>query len=198
MDATDDVKNTNKEAHQFQKRVALEIFLSNIVTIVIFFLSLYDYLPWKVVDVEGRKHVSFKARFIFTLQLAFIDILPVLVCVFAVYNQRRQTSAVNPVNSKGKQNVKRSKRILKNTLRQFIIKLILSFILCTILHSHELLLLPTFTLLFIIGRFTFALGYPNHRSFGVTMNSIIILLVTLLITYRLLFQGFIFRYIYWK
>ncbi len=69
-----------------------------------------------------------------------------------------------------KKYVERLKGILENTFEQFIIKLILSFILCTVLRSRELIVLPAFSFLFVIGRFTFALGYPTHRSFGMTMN----------------------------
>ncbi len=57
-------------------------------------------------------------------------------------------------------------------------------------------LLNTFTFLFIIGRFTFTLGYPNHRSFGMTMNLTGVSLVTILIAYRLLFKGILFRIIH--
>jgi hypothetical protein len=138
MEESHDMKNREEEVHQFQKRVVPEIFLSNIVTIGIFLLSFYDYLPWQIAGSEGQKHVSLKDRFI------------------------------------------------------------LSLILCTILRSSELILLPTFTFLFILGRFTFALGYPNHRSFGMTMNFISILLVTLLIAYRFFVKGIFFQYISWK
>ncbi len=85
MEESDNVKNMEKEVHQFQRRVTPEIFLSNIVTIGILSLSFCDYLPWKIVGSEGQKHVSLKDRFIFTLQLSFIDIIPVLICVFAVF-----------------------------------------------------------------------------------------------------------------
>ncbi len=53
MNETDAVKNVDEEAHQFQRRVVPKIFLSNIMTILIFLLSFYDYLPWKITGIEG-------------------------------------------------------------------------------------------------------------------------------------------------
>jgi hypothetical protein len=199
MDGSADArKNMEEEVRQFKRRVIPEIIMSNFLTIAIFLFSFYDYLPWTIVGVEGRKHVVLKDRFVFTLQLTFIDILPLLIAMFAVVNRRRQTYAINPIDPRGEKYVKRLKGILKNTFEQFVIKVVLSFILCIILRSSELILLPVFTFLFILGRFAFALGYPRHRSFGITMNFLSVLLFSSLIAYRLLFNGIIFQYIYWK
>jgi hypothetical protein len=197
MDDAEDVK-MEEEVQQFKRKVTPEVILSNIVTIGIFVLSFYDYLPWKIVGIGGRKHVALKARLIFTLQLTFIDILPLLICIIAVFNRRRQTYAIDPLDPRGEKYIERLKGILENTFEQFIVKIILSFILCIVLRSSELILLPVFTILFIIGRFTFALGYPDHRSFGMAMNMVSVLLVTSLIAYRLLFKGSLFQYIHWK
>jgi len=53
INETDDVKNMDEEVHQFQRRVVPKIFLSNIMTILIFLLSFYDYLSWKIAGIEG-------------------------------------------------------------------------------------------------------------------------------------------------
>ncbi len=74
-------------------------------------------------------------------------------------------------------------------------KLILSLALCTVLKSNELILLPVFTILFIFGRLTFALGYPSYRSFGMAMNLISVVFVTILIGYRLFVEGVLFQHI---
>lgn len=198
QDEMDETENMLEDVQEYKQNVAPGIFLSIILTFVTFSLTFFDYLPWKIVGVEGLDHVTLKDRCIFTLQLSFIDILPLLFSIFAVFNQRRQTYAINPMDPRGDEYVERSKGILENTLEQFVIKLILSFILCTVLRSYELLLLPVFTLLFVIGRFTFAFGYPNHRSFGMTMNFTSVILVTIIIFDRLLIKGVILQYIYWK
>lgn len=190
----DDVENMNEDTEDCKALIKPEVFISNIITVGIFLLTFYDFLPWKIVGIDGRNHVSLKDRFIFTLQLSFIDILPLLFCIFTVFNQRKQTYAFTPMDSQEVEHVEHPKGILENIFQQFIVKLVLSFLLCTILRSHELLILPIFTLLFVIGRFTFALGY----SFGTTMNITSVILITLLVTYRLVIKGIIFQYIYWK
>ena len=181
------------EVKQFQRRVLPEIVLSNIVTVGVFVVGLLDYFPWKVVGSRGQRHLSFKDRVTFTLQLAFVDLIPLIICMFAVFNRRRQTWAINPMDPRGEPFIKRLKGILENTFEQFVIKFVLSMILCTVLRSDELLLLPAFTFLFLLGRLTFALGYPLHRSFGMAMNFLSLILVAGLIAYRLLFQGTFFN-----
>ena len=194
-----DEQRMRSEVNEFKKQVAPEIILSTIFTSVLIFLSFYDYLPWKIVDNQHKNQLSFKRRYIFTLQLVFVDILPLLICIFVVFNRRRQTYAINPMDPRGEESVQALKGILQNTLEQFIVKVTLSFLLSIVLYSNELMLLPTFTFLFILGRLTFALGYPTHRSFGMTMNFLSVILVTCLITYRLLLRPVLFsRYIYWK
>ena len=186
------------EVRRFQRRVLPEILLSNAITLSIFISSLYGYLPWKVMVGTGSEHVSLRDRLAFTLQWSFLDLLPVLICIFAVFNRRRQTWAINPVDPRGEEFVRSLKGILENTLEQFIVKFILSLVLCTVLRSRELILLPTFTFLYLLGRITFALGYPTHRSFGMSMNFLSVLLVCLLIARRLLFKGLLFQSISWK
>ena len=188
----------DEEVRRFQRRVAPEILLSNLITISIFGLSFYGYLPWRVTGEKGSEHVSLRARLAFTLQWSFVDLLPLLVGIFAVFNRRRQTWAINPVDPRGDEFIRSLKGILENTLEQFLVKFVLSLILCTVLRSRELILLPTFTFLYLLGRLTFALGYPLHRSFGMTMNFVSVLLVSLLIATRLVSKGLLFSNITWN
>jgi hypothetical protein len=73
--------------------------------------------------------------------------------------------------------------------------MILSLALCTVLQSNQLIILPVYTILFILGRITFVLGYPNYRSFGIAMNIVRAVLLTILIGYRLLIEGVLFHHI---
>ena len=138
------------EVNEFKKRVTPEIVLSAIFTSVLIFLSFYDYLPWKIADNEHKNQLSFKRRYIFTLQLVFLDSLPLLICILVVFNRRRQTYAINPMDPRGEESVRALKGILQNTLEQFIVKVTFSFLLSIILYSNELMLLPAFTFLFLL------------------------------------------------
>jgi hypothetical protein len=139
------------------------------------------------------KSLSLENRLIFTIQLSFIDLIPLLIAIFAVINRRVTSIAINPMDPRGQALVEQRQHILQNTLEQLIIKLILSLTLSTVLHSNELILLPVFTILFIIGRFAFALGYPNYRSFGFLMNLSSTIFVIIIICYRLFMQGLLFQ-----
>jgi hypothetical protein len=169
--------------------------ISAIITTVIMALAFFDQFPWVVAVDDNAKSLALENRLVFTLQLSFIDLLPLFSAILAVINRRIRTIAINPMDSRGHALVEQRQRILQNTLEQLIIKLILSLTLCTVLRSNELIILPVFTVLFVLGRFTFALGYPNYRSFGMAMNIISAAFVTILIGYRLFVEAAFFQHI---
>jgi uncharacterized membrane protein YecN with MAPEG domain len=178
-----------------QRRLGPLRIISIIITIIILAAAFFDQLPWTVTTKTSSKTLSFENRLTFTLQLLFIDFLPLFIAIFAVINVRISSIAINPMDSRGHVLVEKQQRILQNTLEQLIIKIILSLVLCTVLRSNELIILPVFTILFVVGRFTFALGYPNYRSFGMAMNFVSTALVMILISYRLFIEGALFEYI---
>jgi len=169
--------------------------ISVMTTTLIMALAIFDQFPWVVVVDGNGKSSALQNRLVFTLQLLFIDLLALFIAIFAVINRRISTIAVNPMDPRGYALVEQRQRILQNTLEQLIIKLILSLILCTVLRSNELIILPVFTILFVVGRLTFALGYPSYRSFGMAMNLISVVFVTILIGYRLFVEGALFQHI---
>jgi len=184
-----------EELRSYKRKLGPLRTISMIITTLIMALVFFDRFPW-IVSIDGDdKHLSFEKRLIFTLQLSFIDCFPLLISIYAVINRRISTIAVNPMDPRGHELVEQRQRILQNTLEQLIIKLIVSLALCTVLQSNELIILPVFTILFIFGRLTFALGYPNYRSFGITMNIISTIFVILIIGYRLIIGGILLQYI---
>ena len=63
------------------------------------------------------------------------------------------------------------KNVLMNTIEQFGLFAVSLLALGSSLHTPEQLrLIPTLCILFIIGRITFRLGYPDNRAFGFTIN----------------------------
>ena len=184
-----------QELRNYKRKLGPLRTISMIVTPLIMVLAFFNQFPWTVLVDDNIKYLSFEKRFIFTLQLSFIDCLPLFIAIFAVINRRISSIAVNPMDPRGHPLVEQRQRILQNTLEQLIIKFILSLALCTVLKSNELIVLPVFTILFIFGRLTFALGYPNYRSFGITMNIISSACVIGLISYRLIIEGILFQYI---
>ncbi len=194
MTAETDVK-LKEEVRTYQNKLGLLRTISMIITTVIMTLAFFDQFPWVVVLDGNSKSLALENRLLFTLELSFIDLLPFFIAIFAVINRRISTIAINPMDPRGHALVEQRQRILQNTLEQLIIKFILSLTLCTVLRSNELIILPVFTILFVLGRFTFAIGYPNYRSFGITMNIISAVFVAILIGYRLFVEGALFQHI---
>jgi hypothetical protein len=182
-----------EEFRVYQRKLGPLRIISCILTALVLTITFFDQLPWTV--AIGSKTLSFEDRLIFTLQLSFIDFFPFFIAIIAVINRRMTSIAVNPMDKRGHELVEQRQRILQNTLEQLVIKVILSLVLCTVIESNELIILPVFTILFVLGRFTFAIGYPNYRSFGMGMNFVSAVLVTILIGYRLFIEGTIFKYI---
>ncbi|CAF5118176.1 unnamed protein product, partial [Rotaria sp. Silwood1] len=140
-----------KEEFYTYKRTIVQLRdISIIITILILLLAFFDKLPWIVLIDDNDKSSSLEKRLIFTLQLLFVDVLPLLVAMTWVIHRRLTTIAINPMNRRGHQFVEQQQRILQNTLEQFIIKFILSLTLCTVLRSNELIILPVFTVLFVL------------------------------------------------
>ncbi|CAF4308271.1 unnamed protein product [Adineta steineri] len=177
-----------------RKNIPLMI-LSIIIATSVLTFALFDQLPWTITINNNIKTVSLENRLIFTIQLLFIDCFPLVFSIFAVIHRRVTTIALNPLDPKGQILVEQRQRILQNTLEQLIIKLILSLTLCTIIQPNELTLLPAFTILFVIGRFSFAFGYPKYRSFGFLMNLTSTIFVFILISHRLFIQGTLLQYV---
>ena len=99
------------------------------------------------------------------------------------------------MDPRGHSLVEQRQRILQNTLEQLLIKLIVSLSVCTVLRLNELMVLPVITVLFLLGRLTFAFGYPNYRSFGIAMNIISAVFVTFIVAHRLFIEGILFQHI---
>lgn len=178
------------------QRIALPLMVASItITTGLLTMALFDKLPWTITIENYTKLFSLEKRLIFTIQLLFIDCFTLLFAIFAVINRRVTTIAINPLDPKGQVLVEQRQRILQNTLEQLVIKVILSLTLCTVLQSNELMVLPIFTFLFILGRLTFALGYPKYRSFGFLMNLSSSIFIIAVISYRLFIDGTFFQHI---
>lgn len=172
--------------------------LSYVVTSIIVLLPFFDFFPLKISFDDQNDHFSFENRFQLTIQLIFLDLIPLVLSIISVIQIRMKTIAVNPLDPRGHPLVEKRQRILQNTLEQLILKLIISLTLATILRPNEFIFLPIFTFLFLLGRFTFAVGYPFYRGFGMAMNAISGLFFILFIFYRIFTEKTFLHSIQWK
>lgn len=172
--------------------------LSFIVTSLIIGSVYFDYFPLKIVFHDERNELSFENRLKLTIQLTFLDLIPLIFSIFSVIRIRMRTVAMNPLDPRGHLLVEKQQNILRNTVEQLMIKLIISLNLSIILHHDEFILLPIFTFLFLVGRLTFAIGYPFYRSFGISMNILASIIFACFISYRFLTEQVSFYSIQWK
>ncbi|CAF1178386.1 unnamed protein product [Didymodactylos carnosus] len=167
-----------------QRRAMPFMIISGILTALAIYLALYNKLPWTI-----GGHSSLLKRIVFALRLSFVEILFLIFMILTIARIRSSTFAIDPTDARGQSIVEQPQRILQNTLEQFLVKFILSIVLATLLHSRELILLPVLTILFLIGRITFVIGYPRNRAFGMVMNLVSSVIIGLIIVYRLYYTG---------
>lgn len=75
----------------------------------------------------------------------------------------------NPVLGRGEHIIEIHQRYIRNTTEQLVMHVIGQFVLCTYLTSQSLVIIPVCSVLFVIGRMTFWVGYirePLKRIFG--------------------------------
>ena len=84
---------------------------------------------------------------------------------------RGLTSAINPLDKVAeKENLSGvAPRYASNTLEQYVLSFGATLILSTQISADKMHVIPVLVILFVFGRFTFALGYKYyhaHRAFG--------------------------------
>ena len=113
----------------------------------------------------------------------------------SVASKRASSKAVNPLT--GNENlVQPMKNILTSTLEQSMIFLMLSLVLTTYLERSELQILPLYSILWIMGRIFFAVGYrihPKYRSVGTGINFISTFFFFGVIGFMMYARGFLYR-----
>lgn len=156
----------------FRKYVAIfvvELFLS----IAVFIFILYGGYHWcDYIAVPSSKELS--TRFIYTLRCS----IPMVLCLFFAISGVVFRRATNPKLASplfGNEDlIQVDKNFLQNTLEQLCLSLPLLLIATTYFDCPQLMkLFPIYSLLFVIGRLFFRIGYGIHsayRSFGMLIN----------------------------
>lgn len=145
-------------------------------TAVVFFIyyGIIDLTPKDVVLV------TFEQRISFTLKYLSLQLLWIVIMMYAVILKRVDTPALDPMNG-WEDHVQMAKNILTNSIEQSVVfsfsLLILAIELDPVMLGR---MVPGLTMLFMVGRIVFWLGYPRYRGFGFSLcNFPIILTVTL-------------------
>ena len=112
-------------------------------------------------------------RLAFALKWQALSVLALLAGILWVSTTRLFTPAINPLDERGNKYVEMPLRYLNNTTEQFLIHFVASLTLSTYLPLEKMMILPMLSVLFVVARLLFAVGYlirPAHRTTGYAMT----------------------------
>jgi len=145
-----------------QKAVAIGA-LSGIAAMVLLVWGLSRLIPAPAMaDTAGD-------RIAYALRWAVLAVLPFLAMVIAVGNARFKSEAIDPTLGKESQQMMVDGRVADNTLQQFLLFLVGSMGLATVLPIERLSIVAAAAVTFVIVRTAFWIGYrikPVYRAFG--------------------------------
>jgi len=109
------------------------------------------------------------ARLAFALQANAFAVLPLLVGVIFVGNNRFLSEAIDPTLHKEDLATQINGRVLENTLQQYVLFLIGTLALSVNLAPDQMKVIPAAAVVFVVARVAFWIGYrirPLYRAFG--------------------------------
>ena len=109
------------------------------------------------------------ARIAFALQANVFAILPLLISVMAVGNNRFLSEAIDPTLRKEDAATLINGRVVENTQQQYLLFLVGTLALSTRLTADQMRVIPAAVIVFVVARILFWIGYrihPLYRAFG--------------------------------
>lgn len=119
---------------------------------------------------------DFPSRLKFLFRFQTLNLFWIFFSFVLVTLKRGTTPAIVP-NQGYDHLVQDAQNHLRNTNEQFLLSFLSQLVLITYLDAASIIrFIPSINILFFIGRFTFWLGYPRHRSFGFFINFWVLLI----------------------
>jgi len=109
------------------------------------------------------------SRLAYALRAAAFAVLPLLVGIIAVGNGRFLSEAIDPTLHRENTAMEVNGRVVDNTLQQLLIFLVGTLALSAGLTADEMRAIPAVTIVFVVARTAFWIGYrihPLYRAFG--------------------------------
>lgn len=128
-------------------------------------------------------------RIAFTLRMNVLAMLPLLIMIITVGNKRFLSDAINPLDHAENEAMQIDGRVVDNTLQQFILFLVASLALATVLTAKQMAIIPAVAIVHIIARFAFWYGYRQHpllRAPGMAGTSYLNLFIMLYVIFRIM------------
>jgi hypothetical protein len=109
------------------------------------------------------------SRLAYTLQANAYAVLPLLICIMTVGNNRFLSEAIDPTLHKEDLWTQINGRVVENTMQQYLLFLIGTLALSVNLTAGQMRVLPAAAIVFVVARIAFWIGYrlhPLYRAFG--------------------------------
>lgn len=127
-------------------------------------------------------------RIAFTLRMNVIAMSPLFVMIVTIGNSRFLSAAINPLDNAESETMKIDGRVTENSLQQFILFLVASLALATVLTAKQMAIIPAVAIVHVIARFGFWYGYRQHpllRAPGMAGTSYLTLFIMVYVIYRI-------------
>lgn len=109
------------------------------------------------------------SRLAYALQANAFAVLPLLIGIMIVGNNRFLSEAIDPTQHKEDLGTQINGRVVENTLQQYVLFLIGTLALSVNLTAGQMRAIPAAALVFVVARIAFWIGYrihPLYRAFG--------------------------------
>lgn len=166
-----------------QKKVAMGA-ATGVICMVLLVTLLYHVLP----PVQGADTAL--ERIVFTLRMNLLAALPFFILLAMVGNARFLSDAIDPLRHLEDRSMEINGRVVDNTLQQHFIFLIGTLALSTFLTAISIKLIAALTILYVLARIAFWVGYridPLYRAPGMAATSYLNLGILLAVLYLLIF-----------
>jgi len=113
-------------------------------------------------------------RLVYVVQANAIAVLPLLIAVTVVGNNRFLSEAIDSTLNKENLATLINGRVADNTLQQYVLFVAATFALSVNLPPDQMRIVPAAVVVFVVARFAFWVGYriaPLYRAFGMAATA---------------------------
>ena len=166
-----------------QKKVAI-----GAVSGVVSMITLVVFLYWLLPSIENMNETL--DRIVFTFWMNAVAILPLFAGIIVVGNNRFLTDAIDPLRHAESRVIEINERYIDNTLQQYLVFLVGTVALSTFLDGQSMKLIVALTVVFILARIVFWVGYridSLYRAPGMAATIYMNLGIILSVLYFIIF-----------
>lgn len=151
------------------------------------YLSYDGYLNFLSGSVNPDKLTGYGLKSEYVFRYLILGLTFTVVNIAAVgFKRLLSPQALDPLNHH-EDLIQSVRNILSNSIEQLLVSVVTQLCLVSYLNGIQVArIIPLMNMSFLLGRITFALGYPKYRTFGFTLSFLPVLISVPYILYRFL------------